>query len=397
MLRRSSRREAALKKEIKELRERLARTELELYEARAAVQRSSPLTVDCDRSREQQAFIGPMGHALEPYYSQSRSPQQSLPANSLPSSAALPPGLESHARDAGGQAMANRPQRRLSASEESPVIKRLQDLPSAAWSGEQKQIRWGYNAQTRTFVVDIGIPTLIDSGATNSTAPEELICQLMTIAFQKQRRPGDADSPIRNLRWIRNESIGGIRKDASVRIVAQCELLAEFTLVASESGPCHWIEVLILGAGQSDYPGIILGLPSLDVPPFGLGWRLTEKCHVFDALSVMLPFLGPHEGRKVAGHALLMSDEVVLAPGDFAVLQVHWDVTSIADDPSNQCPDMVVVTSDPAGLFVVGEDSWPWVLCGAGGKIIGFNGGVPQGFANCTRWGYLQTCVRWLA
>ena len=134
--------------------------------------------------------------------------------------------------------------------------------------------------------------------------------------------------------------MAGIRKGASVKINAQCDLLVEFAPLASKTGPRHWIPLLVFGAGESDYPGIILGLPALDVPPFGLGWRLTDRCHVFDALSVMLPreeirfcssdgtvaSLGPQTGYKVVGYALLSSAEVVLAPGDLGVLQVQWDV-----------------------------------------------------------------------
>ena len=349
-------------------------------------------------------LVAPMGHGLRPYY----HPEVSAPEVSSDSPGAPPPGLGHCA----GQSMANQ-----RAAPKVPVVKRLSDLPSAAWAGEEKCVKWGYNAQTRAFILDVGYPTLVDSGATNSTSPEELICYVITDAFTKGHRPGDAAWPVRNLRWIRNESIGGIKKSAAVQIVAQCELELEFTPLASKSGPRQWVSVIVFGSGQSDYPGIILGLPTLDVSPYGLGWRPTERCHVFDSLSVMLPreeirhrsepsasrqvvafspnserafssgelavvglhrtggagvFRSPiaHPAGEPLGYALLATDEVVLQPGHLGVIQVTWDIVS------NAGVSNMHVTGSGSSSLIVGEGTWPWDLCGLEGKIPVFNGDV---------------------
>ena len=105
-----------------------------------------------------------------------------------------------------------------------PVVKRLAELRDAARASKENAVKSGHNAQTRTFIFDVGCPTLVDSGASNNTSLEELVCSVFTDAFKKGFRLGDQSWLVRNLQWLRDESIGGIRADTAVKVVAPCDV-----------------------------------------------------------------------------------------------------------------------------------------------------------------------------
>lgn len=45
----------------------------------------------------------------------------------------------------------------------------------------------------------------------------------------------------------------------------------------------------VLPKGRADVPGVLLGFPALDAPPFGTGWQTTSTSHCFSALSLHMP------------------------------------------------------------------------------------------------------------
>ena len=56
----------------------------------------------------------------------------------------------------------------------------------------------------------------------------------------------------------------------------------------------------ILPRGAADVPGVLLGFPALDVPPYGLGWQTKEGGHYFSDLHVLMPRA---ELKKRGAHA----------------------------------------------------------------------------------------------
>ncbi len=56
------------------------------------------------------------------------------------------------------------------------------------------------------------------------------------------------------------------------------------------TGPWRDIYFKVLPAGSASLSTSgILGMPVLDRPPYGLGWKVADTTHVFEALGVALP------------------------------------------------------------------------------------------------------------
>ena len=69
-------------------------------------------------------------------------------------------------------------------------------------------------------------------------------------------------------------------------------LRVEFRPATGEKGPVMDLVFKVFPLGSASFPGLIIGLPTLDVAPFGLGHRLSKDYHVFDGLGgVRLPRL----------------------------------------------------------------------------------------------------------
>ena len=146
-------------------------------------------------------------------------------------------------------------------------IRRLKELPAKAWKFKAT-IHWGYNAQTRVFVIDLGVPLLNDTGATNNTAPEELACAIVNKALRDRIDPKGENWPTKDLQWA-DETVNGIKADVEVSVNGLCKLWIEFRGVRGQTGCKRWLELAIFKAGDSDFPGLILGLPQLEVAPLG--------------------------------------------------------------------------------------------------------------------------------
>ena len=129
------------------------------------------------------------------------------------------------------------------------------------------------------------VPCMWDSGATNNGAPEELLVFSINKALSLGVRPGDERWPVVRLWTVKNEEIAGIRKGAGVQIVAVAVMKLTFSpSLDRKSGTTKLVEFLVFGWGQSDYPGILIGLPTLDVKR-GPCWNWVHPSPVLGGLS----------------------------------------------------------------------------------------------------------------
>ena len=96
-------------------------------------------------------------------------------------------------------------------------------------------------------------------------------------------------------------------------------LRVEFRPVSEDTGPYRDVIVKIFPNGSSTFPGLILGLPSLDVAPYGLGFRICEATYALDTLSVQLPRLdvARRDALNVCNLATSASEEDVQAAWKF--------------------------------------------------------------------------------
>ena len=84
-------------------------------------------------------------------------------------------------------------------------------------------------------------------------------------------------------------SMSGVMATASAATQYAIVLRTQFVPEGEVEGPYRDIYYKILPAGSTNMSvGGILGMPVLDVQPYGLGWRVCPTVHVFDALGVSL-------------------------------------------------------------------------------------------------------------
>ena len=84
-------------------------------------------------------------------------------------------------------------------------------------------------------------------------------------------------------------TMSGVMAKASAATQYAIVLRTQFVPDGEAEGPYRDIYYKILPAGSTNMSvGGILGMPALDVQPYGLGWRVCPTVHVFDALGVSL-------------------------------------------------------------------------------------------------------------
>ena len=59
--------------------------------------------------------------------------------------------------------------------------------------------------------------------------------------------------------------------------------------VGHDSNPIRKLYFKVLPKGTADVPGVLLGYPTLDTAPHGLGWEPKEGTHFFRSLGLHLP------------------------------------------------------------------------------------------------------------
>ena len=128
----------------------------------------------------------------------------------------------------------------------------------------------------------------------------------------------------------------------------------EFRGVGMSKGPKQALHFKIFPKGKCEIPGVLIGFPALDTVPHGLGHRVQQTVHVFDALGVSLPRLeldrkdgyraalaeyekGPGDLAFAARESCCITKDVsrataivdapdyLLSPGDEAMVPIAWD------------------------------------------------------------------------
>ena len=87
-------------------------------------------------------------------------------------------------------------------------------------------------------------------------------------------------------------TVYGIGSESQMETRYALVLRAEFVpinrVTGQEDYPTRDIYMKVLPKGKANVPGCLLGFPTLEVEPHGLGWRTCEKTHYFTELDVHL-------------------------------------------------------------------------------------------------------------
>ncbi len=258
----------------------------------------------------------------------------------------------------------------------------LDDLPPDQFSQREYPRHAGYSASTRLVYGRLAVPMLLDSGASCCAQPEEVALMIIADAVQAIREGvmtmESEEYPIVTMyRYTAAAArpLTGVASNANLTTVYAIVMRTMFVPEGEDFGPWKDIYYKILPAGASNlmHCGII-GFPVLDKTPYGLGHRVAETTHVFEALSVSLPrtelsararyfellqkaratgqeamgtpllkgqlpevvgFLGEDACFALAAvrrigpispaNAFVDVDTVTLSPGDQAVVPIRWD------------------------------------------------------------------------
>ena len=175
-------------------------------------------------------------------------------------------------------------------------IEALDDLEEEEFEARQTARPPGYCAQTILRFGGLNVLALLDGGATCSAVPEEVALAIIGHALRMVKEGkyelDSRDYPVIRLqRILMKPRIDGVAFGAPIEIGYAIVLRAEFVPAGAEQGLMKELYFKVLPRGTCSVPGVIIGFPTLDVSPYGLGWIVQPTVHTFSALNVSLPRL----------------------------------------------------------------------------------------------------------
>merc|ERR1712194_94401 len=186
----------------------------------------------------------------------------------------------------------------------------------------------------------LGVTTLLDSGATCNAMPEEVLITILTHLKEKgQEKLYGPDNPYpltRLYHYTNSAPLDGIAAGATMSVCYGASFEVEFRGVGTSKGPKTALHFKIFPKGKCEIPGVLIGFPALDTVPHGLGHRVQQTVHVFDALGVSLPRLELDKKEGSCAMAIIDAPDYLLSPGDEAMVPIIWD-RQVPDTDSDVC------------------------------------------------------------
>ena len=170
----------------------------------------------------------------------------------------------------------------------------LDDLPVDQFDHSRKPRHAGYHAWTRLVFSRLAVPMLLDSGATTNAMWEEVVMAIIAETLRaftsgELNQKSERYPIVKIYKYADKTPLSGVMAKASAATQYAVVLRTQFVPDGEVEGPYRDIYYKILPAGSTNMSvGGILGMPVLDVQPYGLGWRVCPTVHVFDALGVSL-------------------------------------------------------------------------------------------------------------
>ena len=162
----------------------------------------------------------------------------------------------------------------------------LDQIPGAQWTDVDKPTP-GYNFRAEVAVGSTRLIALLDTGASTNAIPEELVIALINRAYEDGMDPHARDWPFSLERWKGAESVTGVAKGQDLSIVGAIVLPIIFTSL-DKRRVLQQMRFKIFGRGCSGWMGLIIGGPSLEPIPLGLGLRTSSHGHHLESLGITL-------------------------------------------------------------------------------------------------------------
>ena len=137
-------------------------------------------------------------------------------------------------------------------------------------------------------VIGIPIQVLLDTGASANVVSEELVLHLFKASEEQGIDPFSPECPVQLERWGKRDHVTGVAKGHDLEIIGAAVIPITFVGITGMRKE-ERLKVKIFRKGCSGWTGLILGGPSLEPAPLGLGMVVTPCGHSFQALGLLCP------------------------------------------------------------------------------------------------------------
>ena len=119
---------------------------------------------------------------------------------------------------------------------------------------------------------------LLDSGSTTNAVSEEVVISVVNRARSRGLVPEDEAWPIKLERWEDIDGAGGIGLGRHLKIIGAVVMPVKFGGYGHRNVP-QPMKFMIFAMGTCRWTGLVIGAPSLELQPLGLGVRTDSGGH----------------------------------------------------------------------------------------------------------------------
>ena len=160
-------------------------------------------------------------------------------------------------------------------------------MPQEAWRQVQTPTD-GYNLQLKVSVLGLTCIAVLDTGASANFVPEELVVRLLNTAREQGFAPQRRDWPVALEWWHDGDRVSGLAKGHYLEILGAALVPVTFT-GGDGRQKVKRVRFKILKKGCSSWMGFIIGGPSLEPEPLGLGLSISPAGHFLNGLGLLRP------------------------------------------------------------------------------------------------------------
>jgi len=145
----------------------------------------------------------------------------------------------------------------------------------------------GYNYRADVIVGGMAVTTLLDTGATTNAVAEEVVLAIIDHALGRGFVPGDPQWPVRLEKWGKPDLVKGVARGRALEIIGAAVLQVTFRGIDKRE-VVQGVRFKIFAKGSCGWLGLVIGGPSLEPAPLGLGLRSYGGGHFLQTLGITL-------------------------------------------------------------------------------------------------------------
>ena len=143
-----------------------------------------------------------------------------------------------------------------------------------------------------------------------------------------------------------------------MELIGAAVLRVKMLELGKTTGPTILVRCKVFAEGTSDWHGLILGASALEPAPQGLGHRVTQRAHAFEALGILMPRAEDRDGKDRKDDIYKVGYRKSHAIGLEALPCPFQDVLDPEEIPP-EAQASVLVYDDPEPVVLApGEGAW---------------------------------------